>query len=92
MVLSKFFREWNISKKIRKIKLKIREFFSYKGFNLIKFISVYSIVHVFFINCFNAMLFWDTLPVAPTVKFMASAVMMWPICYTYSDTFFNFCP
>ena len=34
------------------------------------------------------MLYRETLPVAPTVRFTASAVMMWPICY--SDTFFNF--
>ena len=30
------------------------------------------------------------LPVAPTVRFTASAGMMWPICYSY--TFFNFRP
>ena len=37
---------------------------------------MYSIVHVYFINCFNAKLFRETLPVAPTVSFTASAVMM----------------
>ena len=35
-----------------------------------------------------SMLYRETLPVAPTVRFTASAVMMWPICY--SDIFFNF--
>ena len=65
---------------------------SYKGFNLIKvhFSAQYSIVHVYFINCFNDKLYRETLPVAPIVRFTASAVMMWPICY--SDTFFNFRP
>ena len=43
-------------------------------------------MHVYFINCFNAD--QETLALAPTVRFMASVVMMWPICY--SDTFFNF--
>ena len=39
--------------------------------------------------CFNAKLFQETLePVALTVRFMASVVMMWPIFC--SDTFFNF--
>ena len=44
------------------------------------------------INCFNAKLslFRETLPVAMTVRFTASAVMMWPICY--GDTCFNFRP
>ena len=45
---------------------------------------------MYFINCFNAKLYRETLPVAPTVRFTASAVMMWPVCYI--DTFFNFCP
>ena len=41
--------------------------------------------------CFNAKLFRETLePVALTVRFMASAVMMWPIFY--SDTVFKFRP
>ena len=47
-------------------------------------------MHVYFINCFNAKLYRETLTVAPTARFTASAVMMWPICY--SDTFFNFRP
>ena len=47
-------------------------------------------MHVYFINCFIAKLYRKTLPVAPTVRFMASAAMMWPICY--SDTFFQFPP
>ena len=44
------------------------------------------------INCFNAKLslFRETLPVAMTVRFTASAVMMWPICY--GDPFFQFPP
>ena len=44
------------------------------------------------INCFNAKLslFRETLPVAMTVRFTASAVIMWPICY--GDTCFNFRP
>ena len=35
-----------------------------------------------------SMLYRETLPVAPTVRFTASAVMMWPIYH--SDIFFNF--
>ena len=35
-----------------------------------------------------SMLYRETLAVAPTVRFTASVVMMWPICY--SDTLFNF--
>ena len=41
-------------------------------------------MHVYFINCFNAKLYRETLPVALTVRF----VMMWPICY--SETFLTF--
>ena len=39
---------------------KIREFLSNEGFNLIKVISVYTIVHVYVIYCFNAELFQET--------------------------------
>ena len=46
---------------------KIREFLSYKGF--LKFISVYTIVHVYVINCFNAKLFRETFSVSPAVRF-----------------------
>ena len=53
-------------------------------------IKVYSIVHVYFINCFIAKLYQETLPVDPTVRFTASAVIMWPICY--SETLINFRP
>ena len=45
----------------------IREFLSYKGF--LKFISVYTIAHVYVINCFNAKLFQETFSVAPAVRF-----------------------
>ena len=47
-------------------------------------------MHVYFINCFVAKPYRETLPVAPNVRFAASVEMMWPICY--SDTFFNFLP
>ena len=43
---------------------------------------------MYFINCFNAKLYRETLPVAPTVRFTASAVIIWPIFY--SETFFTF--
>ena len=56
---------------------KIREFLSYKGFNLIK---VYFSVHYSACVCyqmFNAKLFRETLPVALAVSFnTASTVMM----------------
>ena len=45
---------------------KIREFLSYKGFNLIK---VHTMVHVYVINCFNGKLFRETVKVAPAVRF-----------------------
>ena len=62
---------------------------SYKRFNPIE--VYFSAVHVYFINCFNAKLYRETLLVlAPTVRFTAPAVMMRPTCY--SDTIFNFCP
>ena len=56
----------------------------------LKFSSVYRIVHIYFIDCFIAKLYQETLLVASTVRFMASAVLMWPICY--SETLFNFHP
>ena len=45
---------------------KIGEFLSYKGFDLIK---VYTMVHVYVINCFNGKLFRETVTVAPAVRF-----------------------
>ena len=88
MAPSKFFRERNIKKKIRTIKDKT--VFSYKRFDLIKvYFSVrYSVrVYVYFINCFNAKLYRETLPVAPTVRFTASVTATHfsiSACETYS--------
>ena len=50
---------------------KIREFLSYKGFDLIKvYFSVhYSACVNCYHYCFNAKLFQETVPVAPAVRF-----------------------
>ena len=52
---------------------KIKEFLSYRGFNLIK---VYFSVHYSACICYHLFQCRETLPVAPAVN-TASAVIMW---------------